>query len=386
MTRTSDDIKRELQGLDPVKPGELDGAVETVEADELLARIVASEVEPGADAPDSDELLAPSRRAAGGWWRPTLPKLLLAPVALAVAAVVVALVWLPIGGGGGDGLSAAVHSAAVAAELQPSPAGGRPYTYLQTREVALHTSDADARSWNVLESTTREEWVTDDGAGRLRTVVAPSRFAGSGDRAEWEGAGRPDFLALGFGPRTEDRWLAAGMLRGSVAALPTDPATLENTLRNEAEAEGAELPVPAATLQLLAEDLRDPGASPALRRALFEAVQWIPGVEYLGEKTDPEGRGGVAVGVTGAAAGGQRLYSLIFDPDTSQVLASETTSLAPTADGGPTLLRAIVYLESRGTGSLTENDGRWLSGIEPSSSAGEPATSYLVYHLTVGSE
>jgi hypothetical protein len=386
MTRTNDDIERELQGLDPVKPGELEDAAESAPATELLARIVVAEVDPAAGGPHPDDALQPRRRARGGWWRPSLPKLLLAPIAIAVAAIVVALIWLPIGDGGKDGLAAAVHSAAVSAELQPSPAGGSPYTYLQTREVALHTSDADRRSWNVLESTTREEWVTRDGAGRLRTVVAPSRFAGSGDRAEWEGAGRPDFLALGFGPRTEDRWLAAGMLRGSVAELPTGPAALENTLRNEAEADGAELPVPAATLQLIAEDLRDPGASSALRRALYEAIRWIPGIEYLGDKTDSDGRSGVAVGVTGSVAGGQRLYSLIFDPETSQVLAGETTSLAPTADGGPTLLRAMVYLESRGTGSLTENDGRWLSGIEPSSSSGEPSTSYLVYHLTVGSE
>jgi hypothetical protein len=384
MNKKTDNLTRELRRLDPVKPGELDGAPDSSAAADLLDRIVGAPVEPDAGSTHADERLEPSRSAWAGHWL-GVPKLVLAPAALAaVAAIVVLLIGPALGGGGSNRLAAALHDAAAAAETQSSPAGGRPYTYLQTREIAMHTSDADERSWNVLESTTREEWVTRDGAGRLRVVVAPSRFVGSGDRDEWEGAGRPEFLALGFGPRTEDRWLAAGMLRRSVADLPTDPAALAARLRREAEADQGEAPTRAVTLELIAEDLRDPGASPALRRALFEAVQRVPGIEYLGEKTDPEGRTGVAVGVTGPTVSGPRLYSLIFDPDTSQVLASETTSLAPADAGGPTLVRAMVYLGTRGTGSLTEKEGTWLSGIEPSGSTDESSRSYLVYRLPDG--
>jgi hypothetical protein len=384
MSRETDNLKRDLQKLDPVKPGEFDGAPDSPATAELLDRIVAAETEPDPGAPHADERLEPRRSAGGGSWF-GMPRLALVPAALAVAAIIFLLIGPALGGGGSNGLTGALHDAAAAAESQPSPAGGRPYTYLQTREISMHTSDADERSWNVLESTTREEWVTGDGAGRLRVVVAPSRFVGSGDRVEWEGAGRPDFLALGFGPRTEDRWLAAGMLRGSVADLPTDPAALATRLGDEARsARHGEVPVPAVTLELIAEELRDPGASPALRRALFEAVRWVPGIEYLGEKTDPAGRTGVAVGVTGSVASGPRLWSLIFDPHTSQVLASEATSLAPADAGGPTLLRAMVYLETRGTGSLTEKEGNWLSGIEPTGSSGGSSRSYLVYRLPDG--
>ncbi len=60
---------------------------------------------------------------------------------------------------------------------------------------------------------------------------------------------------------------------------------------------------------------------------------------------------------------------MIFDPDTSQVLATETTALPGSgADEptGPTLLRATVYEEARGTHSLSEKEGMWLSGFEPS--------------------
>ena len=46
--------------------------------------------------------------------------------------------------------------------------------------------------------------------------------------------------------------------------------------------------------------------------------------------------------------------------------------------------RAMVYLGTRGTGSLTEKEGTWLSGIEPSSSSGRSSRSYLVYRLPDG--
>ena len=141
------------------------------------------------------------------------------------------------------------------------------------------------------------------------------------------------------------------------------------------------------TLELIAEDLRDPGATPALRRALYKAVGRVPGIGYLGEETDAEGRSGVAVGVTGSVVDGPLRYSLIFDPASLQVLASETTSTC--ADDAsdhesPTLVRATVYLGTRGTGSLTEKEGTWLSGIEPSSSSGRSSRSYLVYRLPDG--
>ena len=48
MSNGNDDIKRELRRIDPVAPGELDGAHETDAAAGMLARIVATD--PGAGA------------------------------------------------------------------------------------------------------------------------------------------------------------------------------------------------------------------------------------------------------------------------------------------------------------------------------------------------
>src|ERR1700761_3587975 len=375
-----------MRPVAPTAPGELDGAAETGEAAGMLARIVATDPDADAAPARADQRLSlpevePPRR------RRPLGLALGAATAVAVAVLVAVLALT--GGGGSEGahLAAVLDAAGARAATAPSAAGAKPFTYLKTREISVRTTDADRRSWNVDQSTTREEWVTPDGSGRLRIVAGPSRFVGSGDRVEWEGAGRPQFLTLGFGGRTEDRWISAGQLRGRVVSLPTQPAALAVRLTEEAADSRGEGPLAAATLQLIAEDLRNPIASPELRRALYEAAKRIPGVEYLGEITDADGRSGVGIGITSSDTGQPRLYSLIFDPSTSQVLATETTALPGSgADepAGPTLLRATLYEEARGTRSLSEKEGTWLSGFEPSADRGQGADAYLIYRVPDG--
>lgn len=385
MNNGNDDIKREMRRLDPVAPGRLDGAAETDEAAGMLARIVSTNPDEGTGPARADERLP--LPGPGSPWRRRSLGLALGGAAAVAAAIVVAVLALMAGGGKEDQLSAALDSAAARAASVSSPPGAQPYTYLKTREISVRTTDADRRSWNVDQSTTREEWVTPDGSGRLRIVAGPSRFVGSGDRVEWEGAGRPQFLTLGFGGRTEDRWISAGQLRGLVVSLPTQPAALAVRLTEEAADSQGEGPLAAATLQLIAEDLRNPVASPELRRALYKAANRIPGVEYLGEVTDADGRSGVGIGVTSSNTGQPRLYSLIFDPDTSQVLATETTALPGSgADepAGPTLLRATVYEQARGTRSLSEKEGMWLSGFEPSADRSQGGSAYLIYRVPDG--
>lgn len=370
----ADDLKEELRRFDPVKPGELDGAADTAEAAALLRRIVSTE--PGAEPDARPELPRRTR----------VPRFALAGAAAAVAGVLAVVIGLSggSGGGGGDQLTGALDWAAATAAAAPRASAAQPYTYLKTREMSVDTTAADARSWKVFQSTMREEWVTHDGSGRLRIVAGPSRFVGSGDRAEWEGAGEPTFLTLGFGRRTEERWLAGGMLRGRVEELPTDPTRLAARLRDEARADGGEMPVAAATLQLIAEDLRNPVASPALRRALYKAAKRVPGIGYLGERTDPEGRTGIAIGLTGTQAGQPTQYALIFDPATAEPLAFVTSSPEATAASEPpTLQRATVYVESRSVEALSEDEGKWLSDFGSSTPA-EPATSDLVYRLPAG--
>jgi hypothetical protein len=337
----------ELRRHDPVEPGSLDRAAESDAAARMMGRILA-------EAPDRprDEEHAAGHASRGGRRRPPVP----AWPALAGAAVVaIAVAILVLGsadddGGGGraarpDRLAAALDRAATVAGSQPRAGVSVPWSYLKTRETSISTIGADERSWHVSQVTTREEWMAPDGPGRMRILAGPSRFVGSRDRVAWEQAGRPSFLPLGFGPRTEVHWIAGDVMRRRVEDLPTDPAALTARLRHEAAGEQSELPLPAATLQLIAEDLRSPAASPRLRRALYEAAKEVPGLRYFGTRAAAEGRSGVAIGVTGLGPDGQAQFALIFDPETARPLATE--AIEPTGFGaGPTIRRMISYLEA----------------------------------------
>jgi hypothetical protein len=374
MNEKNENLTRELRKLDPVEPGELDGVARGPAASRVLASVLASD--PGATG---GEAVVPRRRRR--------PILVLAPLAAAAAAVVLLLVVGISGGGrggGGDRLAAALGRAERAASTQAEAAADLPYTYLKTRETSVETASSGGRSWAVLQPTTREEWVAGDGSGRLRVVSGPARFLGADDRAAWEAAGRPSFLPLGFDRRTEDRWLSAGTLGRSVEELSTDPVALATHLRYEAEGDPQGLPVPAATLQLIAEDLRDPGASPALRAALYAAARRVPGIEYLGPRTDPEGREGVAIGLRATSEGQPRLYSLIFDPDTSRVLAGEIASLEPRSAAdpdAPRLLRAQSYVESLGIETMSGAGKTWLSAFGSPAPWGRSPAPYLIYDV-----
>jgi hypothetical protein len=371
VTDTIQKLSREIERLDPVGRDELDGVESLPSADDLLARIVASEAA-GDDAP--------SRRRPG---RRRFPRLALIPLAVALAVAAAMAISIlgkaPHGGGGELRADYALKRAADAASSRSLVAAERPYSFLKTREVSVETRVAEGRPWSIYSPSTREEWIAEDGSRRLRTVSGPARFTDRGERQRWEAAGRPGFLPLQFERRTEDRWLPAGTPGRESEELPVGPAALAEYLEQRAEADPGGLSVPAATLRLTAEYLRDPDVTPRLRGALYEAAARVPGVEYLGRRRDPEGRIGTAIGVTGS--GGRRRFSLIFDAASSAVFATELTSLGPAAPGAPRLLREQVFQESRGLGSESEFGHPWLSGFDSSASVGLSNAAYLVYRV-----
>lgn len=71
--------------------------------------------------------------------------------------------------------------------------------------------------------------------------------------------------------------------------------------------------------------LREQPAPPALRAGLHEALALIPRVTFVGKATDRAGRTGLAV----ARATGVSRRELVFDPDTSELLAERERLLAP---------------------------------------------------------
>lgn len=373
MTNTTDKLLRELETFDPVRPGELEDAREG--AARLLERVLLVEPTDGPAPRAADEPRGLRLRGISAF---------VALTAVAIALFVL-LVGLPDGGGGRIGaegeLDVALERAAAAAAVRSTPVAAQPYTYLETRQLATETKSRGGRSWSAVRRITRQEWVGWDGSGRLRVVTAPERFTTPADRAEWEAAGRPRAFGLGTERRSEDRWIETGLLDTGVEELPTGTATLAARLRDEARADHAGIPVPAAILDLVATDLRSPAASPGLRQALYRAAALTPGIEYLGPMADPEGRRGVGIGVTGSYRGVPARFALIFDPRAGRVLATETTALEPgDAAGAKAPLRATIYLDSRAAAPSPHADS-WLADFGPSAFERPPTSPFLVYRI-----
>jgi hypothetical protein len=134
-----------------------------------------------------------------------------------------------------------------------------------------------------------------------------------------------------------------------LSGLPVQPEALFAELNQRtAQLDNSASPQ-VRTLLLIAELLQDPAATPRLRGALYCAAEEIPGIKYFGQTEDQIGRPGVAIGLESDYSGGRTRYELIFDPRTSEVLATASIGLAPVqfADVSPPFtLQTTIFLES----------------------------------------
>ena len=234
---------------------------------------------------------------------------------------------------------------AEAAAEQPGPDTDLPYLYVKTRDMGIGTSTTGGQTWSTVGSTVSEKWVAKDGSGRLRRTEAAPIWVSPADREAWEAAGGASQFPIEMAPHSEDTVLQGGCLArlylgrvfssSELGEIPTEPPELAAWLEdrvtdpNAGAGAGNGFSIAVRTLALTAEILTDPLASPELRAALYGAEGLIPGIEYFGQAEDSIGRSGVAVGAESANSGTPSRYSLIFDPKTSKVLASETTMLKP---------------------------------------------------------
>lgn len=352
MKSRSDTLNRELSSLDPVRPEEMDQARCDAAAEALLYSILSAELEPREDS------VSPAKGPSKGRLRSK--RTLAAVVGVAMVAALTLAVGLPNGINGNHDAMAALDEVAGTAASQPIQSTQLPYLYLKTQSRTIDTSVAHGKAWSVYRSEIREEWAAGDGSGRRRVTEEPPQFVGPADRAAWEAAGKPNFLPANGGHTAEES-LPAGSLEDGVggeelSALPTEPTALSQSLRQRAEDIHSSVPIPARTLELIGEMLRNPVATPELRAALYKAAAMVPGIEYLGERTDVTGRKGLAVGVVSTYSGGPTLYSLIYDPRNSKALAMEATVLEPVAFAdtpAPFVISATIYLASGRTESLS---------------------------------
>jgi hypothetical protein len=328
----SDPLIRRLADANPVPVREVEGASRSSAADEMLAALIGRERSPLGAPPVRRRR---RRVAAAG--------VLL--VSLVTAAVVVRV--------GGDRRASASEvlrrTAAVAAELD-GPRRERGYLYSKVQRDELITSDKGG-GWSAIHPITEELWLAADGSGLLRTTSESLVFFGERDRDRWEAWEGPDF-ASGV---SSHPFPAGALPFDELRLLPTRPAALDAVLREGVSPEG--LPTDVAVFTRVGELLARGDASPALRAALYRVAANLPGVELVGETLDPGGRAGVGVSMTYDESGAAVEAVMIFDQETSELLAQETIllELASWVDAAPgTRLSFVVYLEAGWTDSVDQ--------------------------------
>jgi hypothetical protein len=274
--------------------------------------------------------------------RPWLAAAAVAGAALGVAVVVPVL---RTGLGGAQAEAAEVlRRAARAAEEEAPVASLDGYRYTRSEGAFLSTT-ADGPAYSVLVPEVREIWVAPDGSGRLLQREEKPIFLGPRDRLRWQESGSPP---VGGGRTSEETFGPGGLAYVDLQSLPTDPEALFESIRDRAEGTGVG-DVGAEMLVIVGDLLRETVAPPELRAALYEVAARIPGIELVGQVTDPAGRRGVAVAVESDYSGALTRQELIFDPETSemwaerQVLLEEATwvDVQP-----PAVIGYAVYLEA----------------------------------------
>lgn len=305
---TNADIER-LAALAPVRDDDLVDAAQSAEARALLVRILASTAAPAATHRNRT-----GRRRRRRWL--AMP----AVIALAVAAVAVAV--SSNSHGTPNAAAAPLQKvAAVAGAQAPLVLGHGQYVY--TRSVnayAVTTARTDgAAAFTVLVPHVREIWLGPEG-GRLHETSGTPQFPTPQDRERWIAAGRPSLSS----PPSETTLPPTQPLD-----LPADPDALYQRLEQDAEGRGSGVHTEMFTL--IGDSLRETGATPAQRAALYQVAARLPGVQLLGQARDSAGRSGIAVAMDDQGI----RYTLIFDPFTSKLLAEEQLALDGNGFGYP---------------------------------------------------
>ncbi len=298
-------IDQLVETLAPVRDRELGGAAETPDAQALLSKILSTPFEEGRPR------RAPRRLFAGA-------------TAAAAAAAIVAGVLVSTGSRETDSAAAAVlHRAAKVARAQENhPLQPGEYAYTKSVNAYLNTSvEANGTSYSVLVPHIREVWLGPSG-GRLYETSGTPSFLSARDRETWIALGRPK---LTEGPTDTPLSIPRPV------NLPTDPDALYSRLKHDAKGHGGSLY--GEMFVLVGDNLRESTLTPAQRAALYEVAARIPGVELVGRVQDSAGRWGVGVAMRNDANTGRQ--TLIFDQNTSNLLAEEDIALVGNRMGNP---------------------------------------------------
>jgi hypothetical protein len=266
------------------------------------------------------------------------PRVVGALAALGLVAIL-ASGLLPLGRGP-DPAAAALNRAADIAAAQPAGSGVG-YRHTKSEGAYLHGVGGGPGRPNgvwALVPVSREIWAKSDGSGRLLERRGEPIWFGPADKAAWVAEGSPNlgaepFSDTRFGPTppgaepgTPQAW-PGGLYYEDVDALPTDVAALREVIRARAAATGGGA-TDLEMFTIVGDLLRETVAAPKVRAALYRVAASLGGVELIGSVTDRAGRTGTAVSLTGDRSGaGRERRVLIFDPETSVLLAEEDVLL-----------------------------------------------------------
>ncbi|GLZ10576.1 hypothetical protein Acsp04_08110 [Actinomadura sp. NBRC 104425] len=210
-------------------------------------------------------------------------------------------------------------------------------------------------------ASTEERWLSRTGRDRSRTITGIDRkidFPTARDEAAWRKAGAPRLTGPGGDkPRVIDDRQTFGEVVANepvtveaLLKLPTDAgaltADLERRYRRDVRRTGADIAGPFEYfVWSTAESLLAGPVTPGTKAAFYRVLAAQPGIRTEGRTTDPLGRAGVAVSMSGDG------YSLrlIVDPETGRLLAADNrVGQTPGARGTTTTYLDMGWVDRLG--------------------------------------
>lgn len=321
MRYIADEVRRLLGPLDPAASGG-DGESLPDRGERDLARILADRMPPMSAPGPSRRVRRRRSRAVAG-------------VAGMVAVAATVVVAVPRGGSG-----AGTALAATPPPLTFQPASGSAPTVL--RELAEHVRQEAAseerqgryqhivvRRWSlgtrvdgttvtsvVLPSRT-ELWIAPDGSATQTTRYDTPRFDDPRQRAAWEAQGSP-----GGEQRSETTRYPGGAfprMWRDAGPPPGDLAGFTRWLQIGHPAGNG----PVETLVAWQDLSREYVPDAVTRANLLSVAAGLTGLVQDGRTTDRAGRPGIAFSITNASSGLPTKHTVIVDPHTGALLASE---------------------------------------------------------------
>jgi hypothetical protein len=327
-----------------------------------LSEDIRTFVEGGIRPLSADEIFARAHHSDENRWRPTRRVLVPVLVAgIAVAALVVLLVYPQWGPGGGPQPAAAAELLLFASRADDIPSLGPGqflYSEMQTQGIVAGSRLESGVSVNEYLSVTDQTWINAHGYGRFVVTQHPTpQFYSQSDRIKWIKAGSPPMQGVApgeIGVRTGEIVPTLDLAptpNFNVTDLPTTTAALKRALTSDL----FNTEIPTEVLQCHSSEclvvvkaaaiLQGPavGATPALRRALFQLLAHVPGVVNDGKVRDHVGATGIELSyvdripahtqqfgcehgvglVTDHVAASSNRFSFVVDPNTTQVLQTE---------------------------------------------------------------